>query len=113
MTIGKRNHIDTCINYTSSLLFWYKTQPVHDRKLIALIVNNYVCLHAKLLQSCPTLCDLLNCSPPWDSPGKNTGVGCCALLQEIFPTQRLNLRLLHLLHWQVGLKQIHYLGIHT
>ena len=24
---------------------------------------------------------------PWDSPGKNTGVGCCALLQEIFPTQ--------------------------
>ena len=24
---------------------------------------------------------------PWDSPGKNTGVGCHALLQEIFPTQ--------------------------
>ena len=22
---------------------------------------------------------------PWDSPGKNTGVGCYALLQEIFP----------------------------
>ena len=26
---------------------------------------------------------------PWDSPGKNTGVGCQALLQEIFPTQGL------------------------
>ena len=24
---------------------------------------------------------------PWDSPGKNTGVGCYALLQGIFPTQ--------------------------
>ena len=24
---------------------------------------------------------------PWDSPGKNTGVGCHSLLQEIFPTQ--------------------------
>ena len=25
---------------------------------------------------------------PWDSPGKNTGVGCHFLLQGIFPTQR-------------------------
>ena len=27
---------------------------------------------------------------PWDSSGKNTGMGCHALLQGIFPTQRLN-----------------------
>ena len=27
---------------------------------------------------------------PWDSPDKNTGVGCHALLQGIFPTQGLN-----------------------
>ena len=27
---------------------------------------------------------------PWDSPGKNTGVGCHALLQGIFPTQGSN-----------------------
>ena len=33
---------------------------------------------------------------PWDSPGKNTGEGCHALLQGIFPTQVLNPRLLHL-----------------
>ena len=26
----------------------------------------------------------------WDSPGKNSGVGCHALLQGIFPTQGLN-----------------------
>ena len=34
---------------------------------------------------------------PWDSPGKNTGVGCCALLQGIFPAQGSNPCLLHLL----------------
>ena len=27
---------------------------------------------------------------PWDSPGKSTGVGCCFLLQGIFPTQASN-----------------------
>ena len=32
----------------------------------------------------------------WDSPGKSTEVGSHSLLQGIFPTQRLNLCLLHL-----------------
>ena len=40
---------------------------------------------AKSLQSCPTLCDPIEGSPPgsrpWDSSGKNTGVGCHFLLQ--------------------------------
>ena len=40
---------------------------------------------AKLLQSCPTLCDPIDGTPPgsrpWGSPGKNTGVGCHFLLQ--------------------------------
>ena len=40
---------------------------------------------AKSLQSCLTLCDAIDGSPPgsrpWDSPGKNTGVGCHFLLQ--------------------------------
>ena len=31
---------------------------------------------------------------PWDSPGKNTGVGCHLLLQGIFPTQGSDSRLL-------------------
>ena len=43
----------------------------------------------------PTLCDPMDCSLPGssvhgDSPGKNTGVGCHALLQGIFPTQDSN-----------------------
>ena len=37
----------------------------------------------------------------WDSPGKNTRVGCHALLQGIFPPLGLNSCLLHLLCWQV------------
>ena len=32
---------------------------------------------------------------PWNSPGKNTAVGCHSLLQSIFPIQGLNLGLLH------------------
>ena len=35
---------------------------------------------AKSLQSCLTLCDPIDGSPP-GSPGKNTGVGCHFLLQ--------------------------------
>ena len=66
-----------------------------------------VYVRAKLLQSCPTLCDPMDCSLPgssaqWDSPGKNTGVGCHALLQGIFLTQGSNPHLLCLLYWQTG-----------
>ena len=35
---------------------------------------------------------------PWDSPGKNTRVGCYALLQRLFPTQVA--MSLSLLHWE-------------
>ena len=45
----------------------------------------------------------------WDSPGKNTGVGCHALLQGIFLTQGSNLHVLSLLQWQGGsLPQRHW-----
>ena len=53
---------------------------------------------AKLLQSCLTLCDTTDYHPPpprflclWDSPGKNTGVGCHAFLPGIFLTQGLKM----------------------
>ena len=59
--------------------------------------------HAKLLQPCPTLRDPVDGPArllcPWDSPGKNTGVGCQARLQGFFPTQGSNPPLLCLLHW--------------
>ena len=46
----------------------------------SLISHNTEC-PAKSLQSCPTLCDPIRLPSPWDSPGKNTGVGCHFLLQ--------------------------------
>ena len=54
------------------------------------------CMRAKLLQSLLTRCDTMDCSlpgsleSPWDSPGKNTEVGCHALLRGTFPTQGYN-----------------------
>ena len=54
-----------------------------------LVLEGLVGLHtaatAKSLQSCLTLCNPKDGSPPgsrpWDSPGNNTGVGCHFLLQ--------------------------------
>ena len=60
---------------------WLKTQdlPAHFGNSFFML-----CLVA---QSCPTLCNPMVCSPPGssvqgDSAGKNTGVGCHALLQR-------------------------------
>ena len=63
-----------------------------------------LCVPAKSFQSCATLRNPVDHSPPrllwaWDSPGKNAGVGYHALLQRIFPTQGSNPLLLH---WQVS-----------
>ena len=58
-------------------------------------------------QSCLTLYNPMDCSPLGssihgiDSPGRNTGVGCHALLQGVFPMQGSSLPLLCLLNWQV------------
>ena len=47
---------------------------------------------------------------PWNFPGKNTGMGCHLLLQNIFLTQELNLCLLCLLHWQADSLPLCHLG---
>jgi len=64
---------------------------------LSVFLFSVLCLVA---QSCPTLCNFMDCSLPsscvhGDSPGKNTGVGCHALLQGIFQTQGLNPGLPH------------------
>ena len=46
---------------------------------------------------------------PWDFPGKDIGVGCHFLLQGIFPTQGLNLGLLH---YRQILYRLSYKGSH-
>ena len=72
----------------------------HSRVQISFLLNVYWILWVWdiymdryiIVQSCPTLCDPMDCSLPsssvlGDSLGKSTGVGCHALLQGIFPTQ--------------------------
>ena len=70
-------------------------------------VNNcstsyFTCVLCLVAQLCLTFRDLMDCSSPGssvqgDSPDKNTGAGCHALLQGIFLTQGSNQYLLHLL----------------
>ena len=65
----------------------WKTSP-------CLILNIHLCM-CSVPKSCPTLCIPMDCSLPGSSvhgifPGKDTGVGCHAILWGIFPTQRLN-----------------------
>ena len=67
-------------------------------------------VHAYSVMS--NLCNPMDCSLPvssahGDSPGKNTEVGCHFFLQRIFPTQGLNLCLLH---WQAGSLPLSHLG---
>ena len=74
-----------------------------------------LCILAKSLESCPTLCNPMDYSLPGpsvhgDSPGKNTRVGCNALLQGTFLTQGSNPGLLCLLHWQVSSLPLSHLG---
>ena len=83
-----------CISwfFEGDIKLWFE-RLVNKRHLVP--------VHATSLQSCPTLCNpwLLY---PWDSSGKNTGVGCHLLRQRIFPTQGSNSHLLCLLQWQAG-----------
>ena len=43
---------------------------------------------------------------PWDSPGKDIGVGCHALLKGVFPSHGSNPHLLCLLHWEASALQL-------
>ena len=52
-----------------------------------LVTNMCACSVAQL---CLTLCGPTRLLCPWDSPGQNSGVGCHALLQGIFPTRGSN-----------------------
>ena len=75
---------------------WYRKAVDGLRRIGNPIQLVVLCLVA---QSCSTLCNPMDCSPPGssvhgDSPGKNTGVGSLSLLWGIFPTQGSNLSLL-------------------
>ena len=70
------------------------------RSLVALMTLYFSGVLVLSRSVCPTLCDPMDCSPPGSSvhgksSGKNTEVGCHALLQGIFSTQGSNPDLLH------------------
>ena len=92
----------------------WNMQSFHKSKLFSLNGSFCcgACVCAQPLQLCPTLCDAMDCRLlcPWDSPGKNTGVGCHAVLQGIFPTQGSNPQLLQLLHCRQILYPLSHLG---
>ena len=72
----------------------------HKSVLCESVSVSCVCVCMLVVQSCLTLCSLMDCSPArllclQNSPGKNSEVSCHALLQGIFLTQGLNLGLPH------------------
>ena len=73
------------------------------------------CMHIKSLESCPTLCDSMDCMYPtrllypWNFPGKNTGAGCLPS-PGIFLTQGSNPHLFCLLLWQADSLSLSHLG---
>ena len=84
-----------CLKSTESLpLDIERISQISTIGLIMLVIISAKSVCAVLClvaQSCPTLYDPMDCSLPGSSVhgnslGKNTGVGCHALLQEIFPT---------------------------
>ena len=81
-------------------LKWYRERPFDEVwRTLSFYYKSVSCsvasdsLQPHGLQPTRLLC-------PWNSPGKNTAVGCHFLLQSIFPTQRLNPGLLHC-RWMV------------
>ena len=77
---------------TSSLKIWHQswtsnTLSTQDVERITTALNSAV-LSGSVVSHSETLWTVA-CQAPlsWNSPGRNTGVGCHALLQGIFPTQ--------------------------
>ena len=96
----------------SILRFWWSREP--GKNPLQIPRNNYaknrmretsfLCVRAKSLQSCLTLCDPMDCSPPGSYVH---GILQARILEWVampswFLTQGSNPNLLCLLHWQVS-----------
>ena len=88
---------------TDILIFFFNLQIAFGENLEFNSFSAYMLNHFSCDPLSATLWTVVHqASLLWDSPGKNTGVGCHALLQGIFPTQGSNPCLLPLQHWQAG-----------
>ena len=72
---------------------------VYNTLLLIIVTILYVVGGSLAANACSTLVTLWTTTArplcPWNFPGKHPGVGCHFFLQGIFPTQGLNLHLLH------------------
>ena len=95
------------------LFCWENYEPLKKRNTMHFLfianvsqhILSAVCLHAKSLQSCPTLCNPLDCDPPASSvqgilQARIPETGCHALLQENLPNAGMEPASLYLLPWQ-------------
>ena len=76
----------------------YISEPLIAHLIFLILGISLTCVCVCLvIQSCSTLCDPLDCSPPGSSVRRDsyTGVVCHALLQGIFPTRGSNPDLPH------------------
>ena len=96
------HHLCASSRLTVTDHLWATQSPKHKVFVVYSLQTTEVVLLRGCLVSltCPTLCNVMDCILPGcsvhgDSPGKNTGLGCHALLQGIVPTQGSNTGLLH------------------
>ena len=106
-TTSRKNNLETSfkISCTYPVLPFTQTYPTDNaydtcKDICARVVSEglCVCVHSVMSHFCHPMDYSLPGYSVHDSPGKNTGVGCHFLLQEIFLflTQELNLWLLSL-----------------
>ena len=98
LTLSKKSNYRTrsYLKMFSNSRIWVSVSPRKCSCVRTLSLN-----HILLFVTLWTVATRLLC--PWDSPDKNTGVGCQVLLQGTFPMQGLNLslsRFLRLLHYR-------------
>ena len=79
---------------------WWECKLIHALwrmvwRFFSKLKTELVCGSDLVAKACLTLCHPRDWIPPWNSPGKNTEVGCHFLLQGIYLTQGLNPGLLH------------------
>ena len=91
-------------------LFTKRNFKLYNFILLACITFSF--MHACYVTTPWTIAHQFLC--PWDFSGKNTEVGCHALIQGLFLTQGLKPCLLSLLRWQASsLPPVPHLFLHT
>ena len=104
----KAKRLISCYKKHSLILSILATRAERERQWVGYLISitqQNACALSRLVMS--NSLQLHGKHSPWDSPGKNTGIGCHFLPQGIFLTQGSNP---NLLHWQVDSLPLYHLG---